>query len=182
LYKRLVSVLLLLVFCFTLSGCSLFAAKTTKKTMPTDAEVLEEVTEGKVDSTVTKENEDQLELKHLKKAKPAAENKTTAPATQTAKTNPVNESQEANETSAQPPSNQDSASVSAEYKPDYRIHFISEEEAKLTNEKLIKLGYLKEPAKNAKEFADAVYHFQQVEKIPGSGDINPETFERLRSK
>lgn len=180
-YKRLVSVLLLLVFIFTLSGCSIFAANTTKKKIPTDTEVLKEVTKGKVDSTVTKENEDQLELKHLKNAKPAAEKKTTA-TTQTAKTTTVNESQENTKMSVQPATNQVSASASTEFKPDYRIHFISEEEAKLINEKLIKLGYLKEPAKDAKEFGDAVYRFQQDEKIPGSGDINPETFERLRSK
>jgi len=181
LYKRWVSVLLILVFIFTLSGCSLFAAKTTKKAIPSDTEVLEEVTEGKVDSTVTKENEDELELKHLKNANPAVEKKNAAPVAQT-ETSTTGASQESQETSEQPAFNQVSVNASPEYKPDYRIHFLSEDEARLINEKLIKLGYLKAPAKDAREFADAVYHFQQAEKIPGSGDINPETFERLRNK
>jgi len=175
--KRFISVSLLLVLMFTLSGCSLFAGKTTKKTMPSDTQVLEEVTEGKVDSTVTKEDEDQLELKHLKNAKPAVEKNTATQADTAVSTGSQEQTTSADSMVSSAPVN---SPVS--YKPDYRIHFLSEEEAKVANEKLIKLGYLKAPAKDAKEFTDAVCHFQQDEKITGSGDINPETFERLRNK
>lgn len=145
--------------------------------MPSDTQVLEEMTEGQVDSTVTKENEDQLELKHLKKAQPAAEKKpANSPGTGASAGNQNETTSGDSLVSTAPVTNPVS------YKPDYRIHFLSEEEARIANEKLIKLGYLKAPAKDAKEFADAIYRFQQDEKIEGSGDINPETFERLRNK
>lgn len=175
-YKRLISLFLLLLFAFTLSGCSLFSSGETQKKPPPDTEVLEEGTGEQAESADTEE-EKMLDLKSLNYTKSTTGNKTTDPSEAADQTVGQEEyiSGEARENSI-------TVTPPVVYKPDYRIHFLSEDEAKLVNEKLIKLGYLKEPAKNDKEFADAIYRFQQDEKIGGSGDINPETFNRLRSK
>lgn len=177
-HKRILSILLLLVFIFTLSGCSLFASQGTAKAkkMPTDTEVLKEVTKDKIDSTVTKENEDQLELKHLKNAAPVEEKKSKPAAS------PVADEQGTGDKAVSATEQPVPVTAPVPYVPDYNIHFLNEDEASMISDKLIKLGYLKAPAKDNKEFTDAVYRFQQDEKICCSGKINPETFERLRSK
>lgn len=173
-YKRLISLFLLLFLAFTLSGCSLFGSGETQKKTP-DTEAVEDGTGEQAESADTQE--EKLDLKSLNYTKPTTENKT--PDTSEAADQAT--SQEEN-TFGGSRENRVTVTPPVGYKPDYRIHFLSEDEAKLVNEKLIKLGYLKEPAKNDKEFADAIYRFQQDEKIGGSGDINPETFNRLRSK
>ncbi|NLW90538.1 MAG: peptidoglycan-binding protein [Syntrophomonadaceae bacterium] len=173
--KRFFSIVLLLIMVFTLSGCSLFGGGETEKKTPVDTEMLEESSEGPDESTAAEEDQEQLELKQLNYSDPATGQEANNQSDETSSTVSQAESTDgksANITISQP----------VEYKPDYRIHFLNEEEAKLVTEKLIKLGYLKQAPKDTREFSDAVYRFQQAEKIEGSGDINPETFNRLRSK
>ncbi|MGE5391818.1 MAG: peptidoglycan-binding domain-containing protein [Deltaproteobacteria bacterium] len=171
-YKRLTSIFLLLVFIFTLSGCYLFGGGETEKQVPSDIKGREQVAGDQAGSAITQKDEDQL-VNDEPAAKKAAEVSDAAV--------PTGNGESISEESGKSSDTAGSGSP-MEYKPDYRIHFLSEDEVKLVNDKLVKLGYLKEPAKDAREFSDAIFRFQQEEKIEGSGDINPETFERLRSK
>lgn len=174
-YKRILCWLFLLVFIFSLSGCAAKSgvSKPKIREMPSDTEVLKEVTKGKVKSTVTAEDEDQIELKHLKYAKPAIEKKT--PVKSEAVNNKEIESKPETPAKTVPPM----AVATVDTKPDYRIDFLNEEEVKLINDRLVELGYLKQPASSQKEFISAIIRYQQAEKISCSGQINPETFPRL---
>ena len=183
--KKNLAGLLLLAFIIMvgLSGCAGSSGQTKPKmkAIPSDTEVLKEVSKGKVDSTVTKEDEDMTELKHLKYAKPVAGNASTDKA-QIAGVEQQAQALSAASVEPTTPVAPVALPATVEDGAKYSIHFLSEEEAKLINQKLVKLGYLKQPAANEGEFVKAVVAFQQAEKISCTGQINPETFARLRQQ
>ncbi len=161
-YKLIAYFIMVLMIIALCTGSS--TAKTLKE-IPSDTQIIEEMTKGKIKSTVTQEDEKMVELKHWKygqksnKSNNAAVKKTTGNTVTQGKT----------------------SVYAADYRP-LSIYFPSEDEIKILTEGLIKLGYLKKPTSNQQEFINALDAFRSDYNIKSNCDIKLEDFAKLQSK
>jgi len=140
-------------------------AKTLKE-IPTDTQIIQEMGKGKIKSTVTKEDEKLVELKHWKYGQ---KNKSTARNAE-------------NQTAGGRPALQNNPSAYAEGSQTLSIYFPSEDDIKILTAGLIKLGYLKKPTSNQEEFMEALSSFQHDYKIKSLCDIKLTTFDKLQPR
>jgi len=155
---------MVLIFLTVCTGSS--AAKTIKE-IPTDTQVIQEMTKGKIKSTVTQEDERLTELKHWKYGQKSITKTSNRTAIKpTAVNSPGIVSSSSSGTGCQP----------------LTIYFPSETEIRILTEGLIKLGYLKKATSNQQEFMNALNTFRHDYKIKYNSDINLETFKKLQSQ